>query len=309
MSVSSTDLLIVSEKEAGERLDKLLAAHFPSQSRSYFQFLIENDCVLVNGDKIKKREKPKIGDEIEICFLLTPECSLEPENIPLDILYEDEYLLAINKPAGMVVHPAPGHFSHTFVNALLFHCRTLETSPDNLRPGIIHRLDKDTTGVLLAAKTLSAHQQLVSLFCKREIKKNYLAICLGNPGDVLIEAAIKRHPIKRKEMSICEDGGKEAISRCRVLAHHEKLSLVDVELITGRTHQIRVHLKHRNTPVLGDPVYGSLAANQKYGVTRQLLHAHRLQFIHPMTGQPIEIVAPLPQDMQTFMNKNRLEFK
>lgn len=309
MSTPSTDLLIVSLEQEAHRLDKLLASQFPHHSRTYFQFLIEQGCVLVNGQKIKKREKLTAGDEIEICFLLTPECSLEPENIPLDILFEDEHLLAINKPAGLVVHPAPGHFSHTFVNALLFHCKTLEPIPDSTRPGIVHRLDKETTGVLLAAKTIKAHQRLVSLFCQREIKKHYLAVCIGNPGDGTIQASIKRHPVNRKEMTVCEEGGKEAISRCQILKNNGKLTLVKIELVTGRTHQIRVHLKHRGTPILGDPVYGSMSSNQTYGVARQLLHAHTLDFIHPFTNQPIHLKAPLPHDMLSFLHKMNLFFE
>jgi 23S rRNA pseudouridine1911/1915/1917 synthase len=301
--MSSSEFLCVSEQEAGNRLDKLLSNYFPSHSRTYFQYLIEEGCVLVNGVRIKKREKPQAGDEIEVCFLITPEISLEPENIPLDILYEDEHLLAVNKPAGMVVHPGAGNFSKTFVNALLFHCKTLEPS-GNLRPGIVHRLDKDTSGVLLAAKTAQAHEQLVSMFCQRKIEKRYLAICVGNPGDTIINASINRHPVRRKEMAVCQEGGREAITHCRVLDYNEKLSLVEVHLITGRTHQIRVHLKHKNTPVLGDPLYGCASLNEKYHIQRQMLHAHELKFIHPITQTPLEIRAPLPQDMKKTMDLN-----
>ncbi|HSW87190.1 MAG TPA: RluA family pseudouridine synthase [Rhabdochlamydiaceae bacterium] len=303
MSSQTTEFLSVSEHEAGMRLDKLLSTYFPAYSRTYFQYLIEQGSVLVNGCRLKKREKPKPGDEIEVCFLLTPELSIEPENIPLDILYEDEHLLAINKPAGMVVHPGAGNVSGTFVNALLFYCKNLERDAENLRPGIVHRLDKGTSGVLLAAKTAQAHEQLVSLFCQRKIKKRYLAVCLGNPGDGLITAAIGRHPIKRKEMTVCNEGGKEAISQCKVLEHNEKFSLVEVDLITGRTHQIRVHLKYKNTPVLGDPVYGCASMNQKYGLERQMLHAYQITFIHPITHKPIEITAPLPGDIKKFINQ------
>ena len=165
-----SDLFYVSEEDAGTRLDKLLFNYFQVHSRTYFQYLIEQGCVLVNGNRFKKREKPKAGDEIEVCFLITPEISLEAENIPLDILYEDEYLLAVNKPAGMVVHPGAGNFSKTFVNALLFHCKTLEKSELNtLRPGIVHRLDKDTSGVLLAAKTTQAHEMSFLCFATEKL--------------------------------------------------------------------------------------------------------------------------------------------
>jgi len=280
------------------RLDKLLVHHFPGHSRTYFQYLIEEGCVLVNGQRMKKKDIPKIGDEIEVCFRLTPEISLEPQNIPLDILYEDESIIAVNKPAGMVVHPAPGNPDKTFVNALLYHCSALPGS-DQIRPGIVHRLDKDTSGVLLAAKTQLAHQKLISLFCERKIEKRYVAVCLGNPGEGTIDAPIRRHPSKRKEMAVLE-GGKPAVSRCRILGTKEHLSLVEVELVTGRTHQIRVHMKHRGTPVLGDAVYGSLAANQKYGADRQLLHARSVKFAHPITGIALEISAPVPPEILNF---------
>jgi 23S rRNA pseudouridine1911/1915/1917 synthase len=297
-----SDLLIVAEEEAGLRLDKLLVGRFPECSRSYFQYLIENGSVLVNGKKIKKRDEPSPGDEIEICFILTPEISLDPQEIPLDILYEDEDFLAINKPAGMVVHPAPGHPSQTFVNALLFHCKQLQTQEGDLRPGIVHRLDKDTSGILLAAKTMEMHQQLVSLFCSRQIEKRYLAICIGNPGDRIINAPLGRHPIHRKEMAVLKSGGKESISRCRTLATHPPFSLVEITPLTGRTHQIRVHLKHVQSSILGDPVYGVASINLKEKAERQMLHAESLRFIHPRTKKLIELRAPPPKDFLKWMN-------
>lgn len=295
-----TDFFIVSPEEAQIRLDKLLVLHFPEHSRTYFQFLIEQGCVLVNGQPLKKREFPKVGDEIDVRFLLTPEISLEPQNIPLDILYEDEHLIAVNKPANMVVHPAPGHPDRTFVNALLFHCRNLPTS-DPVRPGIVHRLDKDTTGILLAAKTSQCHAKLVEIFSQRRIEKDYLAICVGTPKEGLIDAPIKRHPVHRKEMAVCPSEGKEAKSICRVLKKNEKISLVEVQLLTGRTHQIRVHLKHVGAPVLGDPVYGSVNANKRFETTRQLLHASRLRFLHPITGAPLDLSAPIPNDFLSYI--------
>jgi 23S rRNA pseudouridine1911/1915/1917 synthase len=288
----SSEIILVSSEMMHLRLDRLLSTQFPSYSRTYFQYLIEKGFVLVNGVPLKKREKPKTGDEIEICFQLTPEISLEAENISLDILYEDEHLIAINKPAGMVTHPAPGHHSKTFVNALLYHCKSLPHA-DTLRPGIVHRLDKDTSGILLAAKTSEAHQKLVSMFCKRLLEKTYLAICVGNPGDITIEEPIKRHPTKRKEMTV-DPEGKPATTVCKTLSFDGKIALVEVGLITGRTHQIRVHLKHNKTPILGDPVYGSGAWNKKYNLPHQMLHAHRLKFRHPITGQLLELEAPVP---------------
>ncbi|MBS0604979.1 MAG: RluA family pseudouridine synthase [Verrucomicrobia bacterium] len=295
-----TDFFTVSLPEAEIRLDKLLSVHFPDHSRTYFQYLIEQGCVLVNGSVLKKREHAKVGDEVEVCFQLTPEISLEPQNIPLDILYEDEHLIAVNKPANMVVHPAPGHPKDTFVNALLYHCQSLQGT-DPLRPGIVHRLDKDTSGIILAAKTAMAHAKLVELFSERRIQKYYLAVCVGTPKEGLIDAPIKRHPVQRKEMAVNFADGKEAKSVCRVLGKNEQLSLVEVQLLTGRTHQIRVHLKHIGCPILGDGVYGSANANKKFHPQRQLLHAQRLEFRHPITGVALNLSAPIPKDLMFYV--------
>ena len=302
MMAPMADHFIVSKEEASFRLDKLLSLHFSEYSRTYFQFLIEQGGVLVNGKACKKREMPSVGDEVEVCFLLTPELSLEPQNIPLDILYEDEHLIAVNKPAGMVTHPAPGHPKDTFANALLFHCGKLESS-DPVRPGIVHRLDKETSGVLLAAKTAVSHAKLVTLFSERKVQKYYLAVCVGSPKEGLIDAPIGRHPVHRKEMAIQQSGGKEAKSLCRLLGKDPFLSLVEMQILTGRTHQIRVHLKHLGTPVLGDPVYGSVAANKKYGARRQLLHAERIVLTHPVTQQELTFCAPVPEDLLTYVRK------
>ncbi len=286
----------VSKEQASTRLDKLLTLHFPDYSRTYFQFLIEQGSVLVNNTPIKKRMIPKEGDEIEVYFILTEELTLTPQNIPLDILYEDEELIAINKPVGMVVHPAPGHPCDTFVNALLFHCQSLQGT-DPLRPGIVHRLDKDTSGILLAAKNLQAHGKLVELFAKREIEKHYLAICVGTPREGLIDAPIGRHPVHRKEMCV-NPSGRSAQSIVTVMSKNDSLSFVSIQLLTGRTHQIRVHLKHIGTPILGDTVYGSSSANTKFKAARQLLHAHTLKFIHPIKKIPLILEAPIPKCFQ-----------
>jgi 23S rRNA pseudouridine1911/1915/1917 synthase len=301
-TIDPPDTLFVKEEEVSLRLDKLLAQRFPEHSRTYFQGLIEKGHVLINGKPCKKRERLLPQDEIEICFALTPELSLEAENIPLEILFEDDDLLVVNKPAGMVVHPAPGHYQHTFVNALLYHCQHLEAaSCDPLRPGIVHRLDKDTSGALIAAKTTFAHKALVELLSQRKIEKHYKALCLNTPSQTEIIAPIKRHPIKRQEMAVAEEGGKEAITRLKVLTKSQEASFLDIHLITGRTHQIRVHLKHIGCPILGDPVYGN--PKSKGMIARQLLHAERLSFLHPRTQKLIRIVAPLPQDMQDWIQK------
>ncbi|NDD58207.1 MAG: RluA family pseudouridine synthase [Chlamydiae bacterium] len=298
--MNSTEAVWIEKDEESLRLDKLLFLRFPQFSRTYFQNLIETGNVLVNGERVKKRETFSKGDEIEICFQLTPEIHLEPQNIPLDILFEDDFILAIHKPAGMVVHPAPGHPHSTFVNALLYHCQHLENSGlDPLRPGIVHRLDKDTSGVLLAAKTAEAHRALVNMFSQRQVRKTYLAVAVGTPPEGRISAPIKRHPFRRQEMSV-EPDGKEAISDIKVIKKSAELSLVEIDLITGRTHQIRVHLKHLKAPVLGDTVYGSEGTNKKLAVKRQLLHAAKVQFVHPFTSEKIQLSAPLPVDMKIF---------
>ena len=204
----------------------------------------------------------------------------------------------------MVVHPAPGHSHGTFVNALLFHCKELEKQmADPLRPGIVHRLDKDTSGVLIAAKTSFAHRALVTLFSERKVQKTYKAVCIGTPKALTIEEPLKRHPTKRQEMAVNPEG-KPATTLLQVLKSKNDLSLVDVQLITGRTHQIRVHLKHIGCPILGDYVYGRPPVNVKWGVQRQLLHAEKLSLIHPRTGEPLSITAPLPADMQNFIINN-----
>lgn len=298
---SDSEILLITEENEGTRIDRLLSDHYPDYSRTYFQKLIEQGFVLVNGESVKKRTQPEEGDEIEVCFQYTPESPVEPENIPLEILYEDEYFLAANKPAGMVVHPAPGNRHHTFVNALLFYCSQIGTL-DPLRPGIVHRLDKETSGVLLAAKTSVAHQKLVEKFSAREMEKTYLSVCVGKPRNGILSAPLGRHPVHRKEMTVLPDG-KEAITDIQVLAFNDKLSLVLAKPKTGRTHQIRVHLKHAGAPVLGDAVYGSTKTNNTLDVQRQLLHAYRLTFTHPITHVPITITAPIPKDLQYWMQQ------
>jgi len=300
-SVESDFLLILSQ-EAGQRIDKLLSERFPAFSRSYFQYLIESGAVLLNGMQVKKRISVQAGDEVEVCFQLTPELSLAPEAMSFEILFEDEHLLAINKPPGLVVHPAPGHPAGTFVNGLLAHCQNLAPGTDPLRPGIVHRLDKDTSGVLIAAKTREAHQKIIEMFAQRKMEKIYLAICSGRPSNGLIQAPIGRHPVHRKEMAIVPQG-KEAISHVQVVAFNEQFSLVLVRPKTGRTHQIRVHLKHIGHPILGDAVYGSHRINQALAPSRLLLHAYRLSFIHPCTQKPLCFSAPIPEDMKKWMRE------
>jgi 23S rRNA pseudouridine1911/1915/1917 synthase len=299
MSSIETDCFIVAEEEAGVRVDRLLADRFVHHSRTYFQRIIEEGFVLVNGRSVKKRLPLEEGDEVEVCFPLLPaESTLTPEAIPLDVLFEDDALIAINKPPGMVVHPAPGHPSGTFVNALLHHCANVApTGNDPLRPGIVHRLDKDTSGVLIAAKTPFAHQSLVEQFACRTVEKSYLAVCLGRPRNGRISAPIGRHPVHRKEMAVLPDG-KEAISDVKVLAHNERYSLVMIQPKTGRTHQIRVHLKHVGAPIVGDPIYGNASL-----APRPLLHAYRLTVSHPIHETPVKLSAPIPADLADWIRQ------
>jgi 23S rRNA pseudouridine1911/1915/1917 synthase len=296
------EIITVTAENAGVRLDKLLTSHFDGYSRTYFQYLIEKQCVTVNGSIVKKGFSPKENDEIALSFIKPQEITLTPENIPLDILYEDEHLLIINKPTGMVVHPAAGNWSATFVNALLYHCKNLPLQEGDLRPGIVHRLDKETTGVLVAAKTLEAHQKLITLFQERKMHKDYLGICVGKPQCGILSAPIGRHPKERKEMAVIENG-KEATTHFHILAFNHEFSLVLAQPITGRTHQIRVHLKHLKAPILGDEVYGNSKINHSLKITRCLLHAYRIQFTHPISGKAMQIVAPIPQDIKEILSR------
>jgi len=297
------ETIIVTSEEAGERLDKLLANRYENHhSRTYFQYLIEEHLVLLNGQPVKKRMKPAEGDEIEVNFMLTPQTEIKPEQIPLDILYEDDDLIAVNKSEGMVVHPAPGNWNGTFVNGLLYHCQDLAIDPTNVRPGIVHRLDKDTTGVLLAAKNLSAQQKIIDQFAGRKVIKHYLALCVGNPGSGEISAPIARHPVHRKKMAVIESG-KSAVSQYETLGYDGQMSLVKITPLTGRTHQIRVHMKHLGHPILGDPVYGNPSFNKKLGLQRQLLHASELVITHPTTKDSLTFKAPMPQDMRRLAMK------
>lgn len=292
----------VSKEEENQRIDRLLTQRFSDKSRTYFQYLLASGYVWINEVPVKKRESPKEGDRVAVFFEKTPAFSLDPEEINLDILYEDEDLIAINKPPGMVVHPAPGNWKGTFVNALLAHCKKLIGFSDSLRPGIVHRLDKDTSGVLLAAKTEKAQQQLVEAFKQRRVNKTYLAICLGTPPNGIIRQPISRDPIHRKRMSLSEKG-KPAQTECFVLAYNEKISLVKLKPFSGRTHQLRVHMSFLRTPILGDDLYGNPSFNHALKALRPQLHAYQIQFSHPITQEPMHLMAPLPEDMKAWIQK------
>ncbi|MCH9704290.1 MAG: RluA family pseudouridine synthase [Chlamydiae bacterium] len=276
----------VSEKEKDQRLDKYLSKRFPDYTRSYFQNLITRKLVLLNGEVVKKRVEVREGDEIEVEFALTPEIAVEPEDIPLDILYEDDDLIVVNKPCGMVVHPAVGNWTGTFVNALLYHCRL---EGEGLRPGIVHRLDKDTSGVMVAAKNSDAHQKLVEQFAERGVEKEYVAIVNGNPGNRLIEGNIGRHRVRRQQMAVVSEGGKHAETLVKTKSHNERRAVVHLFPKTGRTHQLRVHMKSIGCPIVGDPIYGTAG-------DRLFLYAYRLTFSHPNGGKRVTFEAPLPKE-------------
>lgn len=310
--MSEIEILKISEDEDDTRIDKILANRYSDvRSRSYFQYLINNQFVTINGQPVKKQFRPRQGDEVRVEFVLTPELKLKPEEIPLDVIYEDDYLLAINKPAGMVVHPAPGNWSGTFVNALIHHCKDIESRffQQSARPGIVHRLDKETSGVLIAAKDPRTQQKLTELFSSRQVKKVYFAVCLGSPKVGEVNAPIGRHPVHRKKMCVREEGGREAITQFKLLATDGKISLLSINLITGRTHQIRVHMKHLGTPVLGDATYGNIQQNERYQVKRQLLHARTLQFTHPITDEVLTLTAEFPDDIKHFFDKLHQQHK
>jgi 23S rRNA pseudouridine1911/1915/1917 synthase len=305
LSPFQKEYLQIGKEHLSLRLDRLLGRTFPEYSRTYFQKLIEEGHVLINGKIPKKRDSLNLNDEVEVAFVHSQEISLQAENIPLSILYEDEHLLIIDKPPGLVVHPAPGHPCGTLVNALLFHFSSFHKMTENtLRPGIVHRLDKGTSGVLLIAKNLMSHAKLSALFSMRTITKKYRAICVGNPGNAKIDAPLKRHSERRKEIAVSNNpAAKPATTLCHTLSFNHGLSDVSLNLMTGRTHQIRVHMKHHGTPILGDPVYGSISCNKKFGASRPMLHAETIVFEHPFLKKTVDVTAPLPQDFLFFKNK------
>ena len=291
------------------RLDKFLKKQFPDTSRGAFQRLIQDGDVRVDGKTIKPTHQPRAGEEIVIIWPEPESAEAQPENIPLDVLYEDDRLLVINKPVGIVVHPAAGHASGTLVNALLHHCAGQLSGVGGVaRPGIVHRLDKDTSGCLVVAKDDSAHHALSAQFADRKNTKIYQALVCGQPAKerIIVKAPIARHPVHRKKMAIVERG-RDSHTDFRVLEALRDSALVEATLHTGRTHQIRVHLQHLGCPLVGDPVYGGRPARQfaqstGYEAPRQMLHAAALGFTHPLSGKKMEVNAPLPADFADALN-------
>jgi 23S rRNA pseudouridine1911/1915/1917 synthase len=287
------------------RIDKFLTNELEDMSRSKIQLLIEEKNVLVNNEPIKSNYKVQANDEIQI-YIPEPEpIDVIPEDIPLDILYEDEDVVVVNKPQGMVVHPAAGHSKGTLVNALLYHIEDLSGINGKIRPGIVHRLDKDTSGALVVAKNDEAHVHLSEQLQDRSMKRKYWTLVHGvlphNHGT--IDAPIGRDPKNRQQFTVVT-GGKESVSHFRVLERFKDYSLLEVSLETGRTHQIRVHLKYINFPVAGDEVYGPKKTLQGKG---QYLHAHTIEFIHPRTGELMHFEAPVPQVFEEALERLRLK--
>ncbi len=292
------------------RLDKLILARNPGFSRSRIEGLVKSGFGTVNGVAAEKAGmKVSEDDDIEVEIPPPVPAVPEPENIPLDILYEDGDMLVLDKPAGMVVHPAPGHFTGTLVNALLARCPGLSGIGGVARPGIVHRLDQYTSGVMVVAKSQKAMEGLAKAFASHEhVEKTYLAVCHGRPrlDSGRIENMIGRHPVDRKRMAVLERGGKRAVTNWRVLsgaAAIEGLSVIECRIETGRTHQIRVHMASLGCPVAGDAVYGrpSLDRRLEPAPARQMLHAWRLKLWHPVENRQMEFEAPVPPDMKEYM--------
>lgn len=292
--------------DIGTRLDKYLTEQIPDQSRSYIQKLLDDNFITVNGKSAKSNYKLRAGDTITVEIPEAEELDIEPENIPLDIVYEDDDIIVINKPKGMVVHPAPGHTSGTLVNALMYHCKdSLSSINGVLRPGIVHRIDMDTTGLLVACKSDQAHRVLSDKFKVHDIHRVYTAIVYNQfaTDEGTINKPITRHKTDRKKMTI-DPNGRHAVTHYRVIERlKQNFSLVECELETGRTHQIRVHMASINHPLLGDEVYGP--KQKPFATQGQVLHAGVLGFDHPITGEYMEWHADLPDYFQEILKRLR----
>lgn len=283
----------VMQGDSGKRLDLFLSSYFQQWTRSHIQKLIKDGYITVNGQSIKSGYKLKLGDRIKVIEPEPRPVDVQAQDIPLDILYEDEDIIVINKPQGMVVHPAAGNYNSTLVNALLHHCRDLSGINGEMRPGIVHRIDKDTSGVLVVAKNDRSHVNLAQQIKDKTAVRKYIALVEGSIKEDAgtIDAPIGRHPVHRKKMAVVP-GGRRAVTHFRVLERFKQYTLIEARLETGRTHQIRVHMAYIGHPVVGDPVYGY--KKQSFNLKGQLLHAQCLGFKHPRTGRYMEFCAPLP---------------
>lgn len=300
--------VLQTEEFVGERIDKFLSCRLEEVSRSYIQKLIKEGHVSVNGKPVKANYKLGAGDEICVEIPEAKEPDILPENIPLDILYEDQDILVVNKPKGMVVHPAAGHYSGTLVNALMYHCKdSLSGINGVMRPGIVHRIDMDTTGSLLVCKNDEAHRILAEQLKEHTIRREYHAIVYGNIKEDTgtVDAPIGRHPTDRKKMSINHKNGKRAVTHYEVLERFGNFTYICCRLETGRTHQIRVHMASLHHPLLGDEVYGPSSRPPFSGLKGQVLHAKILGIHHPSTGEYMEFDAPLPEYFVDLLQKLR----
>lgn len=300
--------VLQAEEFVGERIDKFLSCRLEEVSRSYIQKLIKEGHVSVNGKPVKANYKLGAGDEISVEIPEAKEPDILPEDIPLDILYEDQDILVVNKPKGMVVHPAAGHYSGTLVNALMYHCKdSLSGINGVMRPGIVHRIDMDTTGSLLVCKNDEAHRILAEQLKEHTIRREYHAIVYGNIKEDTgtVDAPIGRHPTDRKKMSINHKNGKQAVTHYEVLERFGNFTYIRCRLETGRTHQIRVHMASLHHPLLGDEVYGPYSRPPFPGLKGQVLHAKILGIYHPATGEYMEFDAPLPKYFVDLLQKLR----
>lgn len=308
-----TEVLTIDRTLPSGRLDTYLRGKFPAVSRGAIQRLIEEGHIFVNGRRVKPTHTPHAGDRVEVHWPEAKSAEAQPEEMPLDVLFEDDALLVLNKPAGLVVHPAAGHEEHTLVNALLHHCEgELSGIGGVARPGIVHRLDKETSGCLVVAKNDETHVALSAQFASRKVEKVYHAIVCGemqrDKGE--IRAAIARHPSHRKRMAVSDDTGREARTTYQVLERLRATTFVEAGLHTGRTHQIRVHFQFLGFPLVGDLTYGQrqnrrLEELVGFAAPRVMLHAFRLAFIHPRSGKRVHFEAPLPKDFEDILKALR----
>jgi len=298
--------LIVDDIEESVRLDLYISRELNDISRSYIQKLIENGNVKVNNEIIlSKKFKINANDNIEIIIPEPEKLKLEPENIPISIVYEDDDVIVVNKPQGMVVHPAPGHYSGTLVNALLYHSKKLSSINGIIRPGIVHRIDKDTSGLLMIAKNNKAHNSLAAQLKEHSTKRIYYALVHGNlkASSGTIDAPIGRHPINRLKRAVVENNGKRAVTHFNVLERFTGYNLIELKLETGRTHQIRVHMSYLGHPLVGDPLYG--VKKKKFNLEGQALHAKTIGFVHPTTLEYMEFDSELPDYFKALLDKIR----
>ncbi len=304
---NTTSLWHVSQEEAGQRLDRYMAARLEHSSRTTVQQLITDGAIQVNGHISKPGYALRVNDEVQFdqAMWKAQTDNIQPQPLPLDIVYEDADLLVLNKAAGMVVHPAPGHQDDTLVNALLAYYPDIQESAADLRPGIVHRLDRDTSGLIIVAKNIRTQAALIEQMKRHEIIKRYLALVEGvvSLDQGSIDAPIGRNPRFRQQMAIMATGSREARTHFRVLERFAHYTLLLLQLETGRTHQIRVHLKAIGYPVVGDTVYGPSNTRHNPLLNRQFLHAYQLVFTHPTTGETLELEAPLPPDLQAALDK------